>query len=330
MYHFYPPFFVVDEENSFAEAWESFCCKLLNLSLKTDEIYRRHPPEQGIDLYHPSKRTAYQCKSVESGKSSDFNVDKVLASIQAARAAQPNVGWKEFVVCTNVEITGSSEARLRSELPQIILRPRSYWLKLCGEFSVEVERNFRRLLTIPPERIAATINHAFYPSYSNKLRDMLDRQRVEIFLYSNRNDKVYRVPVSLDFKVQDLVHVFKNFFRLPAPTTIKSEGISVSLSHALVFAGQRQDFSKSLNEVGIVAGDIVTYWTTMVWETQDARFDDDKTHMITLEMTEASTKWSAKQILRMTYIQEIREAFAIVDETLDKALSIEAVINSFS
>src|SRR5260370_164353 len=116
IYILHPPIFVVPEETSFADAWEAFCCKTLNVREQTDEIYRRHHPEQGIDLYFPTKQIAYQCKSVESGKSSDFNVARALESVRVAKQVQPELGWKEYAICTNVDITGSSEKRLRAEL----------------------------------------------------------------------------------------------------------------------------------------------------------------------------------------------------------------------
>ncbi|HBN90794.1 MAG TPA: hypothetical protein DD408_16665, partial [Rheinheimera sp.] len=67
-YRLVPPFLYVPEEQDFSKAWEFFCCKLLNLSNMTTEIYVRNPPEQGVDIYYPSKKIAYQCKSVEYGK----------------------------------------------------------------------------------------------------------------------------------------------------------------------------------------------------------------------------------------------------------------------
>src|SRR5882724_11915453 len=168
-YYLYPPFFVVPEESNFADAWEAFCCKLLNLKEGTDSIYRRHPPEQGVDLYNPTKQIAYQCKSVESGKSGDFNVNKALSSIESARAAKTALAWDHYVLCTNVDISGTAEQKIRATLPDILIRPKSYWQSLCEEFETYVEKNFRRLLSIPPKRTLDTITRVFNTSYSDEL-----------------------------------------------------------------------------------------------------------------------------------------------------------------
>lgn len=322
IYHLYPPFFIVSEESDFADAWEAFCCKLLNLKEKTDDIYRRHPPEQGIDLYYPNKQTAYQCKSVESGKSGDFNVTKALESIKSAKSAKPKVPWKEYVLCTNVDITGTAEAKLREELPDIVIRPRSYWQKLCEEFKTYVERNFRLLLTIPADRIVDTINQAFYDNYSNELKAMLSKESFEIILYSNRHDKVYKIPVAPEFKVEDLLHILKWFFKLPGPRTIDSEGISVGLSHSIVFNGKKQVFSNSLQEAGIGAGSVITYWTTLVWEDEEgARFNADVIHMMTADMLERLDPTKRAQRAMKIFSDDIRKAFDQFDNELNGSQS---------
>jgi hypothetical protein len=315
-YYLYPPFLVVPEESSFADAWEAFCCKLLNLKEKTDEIYRRHPPEQGIDLYYPTKQIAYQCKSVESGKSGDFNVSKALDSIKSAKSAKAKAAWKEYVLCTNVDITGTAEAKLTEKLPNIIIRPRSYWQNLCEEFSTYVEKNFRLLLTIPQKRVVDTISQAFYANYSDKLKAMLNKNSFEVFLYSNRHDKIYRVPVSPEYKVEDLLHILKWFFGLPGPRTIESEGISVGLSHSIVFEGKKQVFSMSLQEAGIKTGSVITYWTTIIWEEEDTRFNADVIHMITIDTyARRDPRMRAERAMKI-FEADIQKAFAQFDKKL--------------
>src|SRR5437870_5691049 len=81
-YFFYPPFFEIAPEPSFDQAWESFCCLLLNLEHRTHDIRRRVPPDFGVDLYWPEQRIAYQCKAVLSGHAGDFAVSKAIRSIK--------------------------------------------------------------------------------------------------------------------------------------------------------------------------------------------------------------------------------------------------------
>jgi hypothetical protein len=322
-YHLYPPFLVVPEESDFPDAWESFCCKLLNLSEKTAEIYRRTPPEQGIDLLYPSKHIAYQCKSVESGKSGDFNLSNALASIAAAKKVQSEVGWKKYVLCTNVDITGTTEKKLKEALPDIILMPRSHWLTLCEEYSDKVERNFRVLLTIPPQRVLNTIDQAFYSNYSVELKKMLADNPFDIFLYSNRHEKVYRIPVASEFKVEDLLHLLRWFFKLPESRTISAEDISVSLSHALVFNGKKQILSDSLADIGITSGSVITYWTTFVWSEESATYKGELIHDVmeykTLGFVKGRSLEERVERAMRAFSESVQEAFMEFDTTLEES-----------
>ncbi len=121
VYRLTPPFLHLPEQTDFSKAWEGFCCKVLNLKFKTDEIYVRNPPEQGVDLFYPTQKIAYQCKSVESGKSGDFNSTHAISSYNAAQQHQQAIGWVEYALCTNVDITGTAEATLRSAIPNLTI-----------------------------------------------------------------------------------------------------------------------------------------------------------------------------------------------------------------
>ncbi|MFW9998410.1 MAG: hypothetical protein ACFFD4_40615, partial [Candidatus Odinarchaeota archaeon] len=147
IYKLYPPFLDVPEEHDFAGAWESFCCKMLNLTHDTSSIIRRKHPDQAVDLYDQEKEFAYQCKSVESGKSSDFRVDKSLDSIRKAKEARRDgtVPWKKYYLCTNVALSGKADTKLRKELPEIKILPESYWQQQCEKHSDYVRRFFRVL-----------------------------------------------------------------------------------------------------------------------------------------------------------------------------------------
>jgi hypothetical protein len=108
-YYFYPPFFVIVPQSSFDEAWEVFCCELLNLDNQTNAIRRRSPPDLGADLIWESKKTIYQCKVVENGQAGGFKPDKVNKSIETAKMNQSTLGWNRFVLCTNVDLSGEQE-----------------------------------------------------------------------------------------------------------------------------------------------------------------------------------------------------------------------------
>jgi hypothetical protein len=129
-----PPFFVVEPETSFANAWEVFCCDVLNRYYKTDAIYQRKPPEGGVDLYWPEKKIAYQCKSVED-KTGDFSLSKAKDSIDAAQKTREHLPWDKFILCSNVILTGEQERKLREKLKvgELELLTPSFWQPRCLE-----------------------------------------------------------------------------------------------------------------------------------------------------------------------------------------------------
>lgn len=317
-YRLHPPFLYVAEEQDFSKAWEHFCCKLLNIRNMTTEIYVRNPPEQGVDIYYPTKKISYQCKSVESGKSGDFNVTKALESIEAAKRIKNELGWEKYVLCTNVAISGSAEANLKKALPDIEIHSNSYWVQLCENNQLEVERNFRRLIDVPRPKVFDAIENRFLERYSEQLKTRIEKSAFDVFLYSNRHDTTYRVPISDEFTCKDLLGIFREFFKLPESANISSEGINVSLSHAVVFNGAMVPLSKTVTEAGIRHGDVITYWTKIVWQDAEKKFDGDVMHMMTGEMLNRMTRTlnQRRDAAIAEFSETLRECFELFDSAV--------------
>ena len=151
-YHLHPPLFVIEPQTSFDDAWEVFCCDLLNLHEKTTSIRQRHAPEGGIDLLWQERGIAYQCKSVEGGRAGGFNVSKAAESIRAAIAHREETGWREYYICTNVALTGTKEKSLRKVLPDVKFLTQSFWIPRCREHHEHVYRRFRVLVPMKDQR----------------------------------------------------------------------------------------------------------------------------------------------------------------------------------
>ena len=149
--YLYPPLFVVKPQTSFANAWEVFCCDVLNRHEKTTKIYRRKPPEGGVDLYWADKKIAYQCKSVEES-TGRFSITKAVRSLKSAIVTRKKLPWKKYVLCGNVALTGPQEQQLRAILPEIELLTPSFWVPRCREQSRYLESRFRRLESMDRRR----------------------------------------------------------------------------------------------------------------------------------------------------------------------------------
>lgn len=322
-YRLEPPFLYVAEEQDFSKAWEHFCCKLLNLSNNTTEIYVRNPPEQGVDIYYPSKKIAYQCKSIESGKSGDFNAAKAIESIEAAKRIKTELGWQTYVLCVNVAISGTAEAALKKALPDIQIFPNSHWTQLCETHPVEVERNFRKLVEVPRAKVIDAIYNRFIEHYSVQLQEKIKESSFDIFLYSNRHDTTYRIPVSESFSCRDLLGIFRELFKLPESASIAAQGIKVSLSHAVVFNGKKMTLSNSLKDAGIVHGSVITYWTTIVWKDAEKEFEGAVIHMMTSDMINRATRTLSQR--RDRAISEFSETLKQCFQIFDNAVSSQNV-----
>jgi len=143
--HLYPPLFIVEPQTSFADAWEVFCCEVINRHNETTEIYRRKAPESGIDLYWQSKQIAYQCKSVEDA-TSRFSVSKALKSLESAMKIRDSLRWNRYVFCTNVALTGPQEMQLRTILQEVEFLTPSFWVPRITEQLPHLRDRFRQLI----------------------------------------------------------------------------------------------------------------------------------------------------------------------------------------
>lgn len=318
-YRLLPPFLHVPEASSFPDEWERFCCKLLNLEHATTEIFVRSPPEQGIDLFYPTRKIAYQCKSVESGKSGDFNISHAIASYQSALPHQAAIGWAQYALCTNVDVTGTTLAKLQSAIPGLILLPASHWIGLCERHPLAVERNFRIVVDVQPRHVSYRENLGDVSAIFGDPPAQADPDRYMILLYSNRHDTLYRLPVRASMTVGQLVEALCELFRLPDQAAFESDQISVSLSHSLVFDGQRVPFGQTLASSGIGVGAAVTYWTTVRWQDRQEKreFQGNIIHMQTLSgFTASRSQQERKEAALETYQGMLAKRFAELDALL--------------
>jgi len=282
MYQLYPPIFIVNEETNFPNSWEVFCCKLLNLENSTSSIVRRLPPENGVDLFFPNQKIAYQCKSVENGLTSGFNLTKIKDSYNSALSIKSSLGWDKYVVCINTDLTGTQETNFKEELPDVTILTKSYWTTLCHKFSIMVQDNFRKLIPIYPKTVEEKITDKFCSDYSDRLKALLATNSFDLLFYSNRHNSVYRIPVSRDFEVEDLLSILIDIFNLP-PTTEYSGGINVSLSYSIVFNDKKVPLNKTIGESGIDENSVITFWQTITYSKNNKKTESTYMQMLTMD-----------------------------------------------
>lgn len=311
-YHLHPPFFIIEPESSFDDAWESFCCELLNLENRTNSIRRRLPPDLGCDLIWEEKKIAYQCKIVESGQASKLNMSKIKHSIETAIAHKDVVGWDRYILCTNVNLTGKQEQRIRAILPTIEFHSLTFWRALCKKFPSASDARCRQLVPVPKYAVVHAIDAAYLESYAQRLQNHLDTKTTTLLVYSNRQKQIFKVPVSLKFTVDDVLNILIEVFKLPGPANKNDIGINVSLSYSLIIEDKVVPLTKKLTELSHLLDKqpLVTFWKTIIWEDQQGQFKENSMEFITImRVTKNLPVGERSRIAIERYEQEINAGF---------------------
>ena len=256
-YRLCPPFLYSLEEDDFSKVWEVFCLKLLKAEMRTDEIERRMPPESGVDLYEKENQTAYQCKSVI--KDSKFNITKVKKSIDSALNIKNTLPWREYVVCSNVNLTEKqiTEIKNYNRSISINIKAGDYWVGLCEKFPIIVERNFRKIVEVPYSIIDNDFDVIISPEY-NKIKEKLKNNIIHILFYSSKHDKLYKLKVSSQITVSDLLILLRNFLKLD--DVFKLSKGEISIKDSIIIDNKNYGYNeKTIGEIGIKEGSIVYY-----------------------------------------------------------------------
>jgi hypothetical protein len=261
--------------NGFGDTWEQFTCKLLNLENDTAQIIIRKPPEQGVDLFYQKLGYAYQCKSVENGIDNEFNVTQAKQSISSALKIKDSLNWKEYYLCTNVEITGNQTTLLREIYKDLIILPKSYWITLCEKFSNFVEINFRKELILPkPSK--ATSNKSINDFYTENMLAKLNENSYDIHFYTQEHDKIYTIEVSDGFLVSELIDTIAAFLNRPSPLIVEyGSRTKVELSYILRINDKDLNPKKTLKELGIFAKSFIQLYVNYIVR-QENRYANDK------------------------------------------------------
>ena len=250
-YHFHPPYFRSDPFPSFADAWEIFCCQLLNLEKNTHEIRRWGAPEQGIDLIWDTRGLAYQCKSVEHelGK---FRLDKALESLKAALKYQAEYGWKTYGICTNVIVTGSTERTLKREYPDLKIYDHSYWLGLCRQFHDQIADYFGVLLPVLPAHVTNEVKN-IQQRFSRDILPLFSSHEllIHVFVAVHAYQYVFDLQVPPSMLAQEFLLLIKNLFRLPDPMTVSESGKVAYVTHYLCLGEREIPLTQRLGDLQI-------------------------------------------------------------------------------
>lgn len=254
-YFLHPPYFIIDPQTSFDEAWEVFCCQLLQLEHQTGAIHRRIPPESGVDLFWPAQGIAYQCKSTKNSQGKRLDLTKMKKSLHDAVRVQQSLGWQRYVFCTNVEITEPQSAALRQISPHIDFYGPPYWQLLCQRFHTSIAHRFRVMLPlIPPypstdfEEVQQRYEQEFASSLQRTYRD---DQLLKAHFFINRYKGGFEVQLPLTFTVAEAVNMLIRVLQLPGTLYLHEHDLTIAPLHRLLIENNEVSLDQQLGSLAL-------------------------------------------------------------------------------
>ena len=277
-YYLYPPFLIVPEETDFSDVWEVFCLKLLKLENGSEDIERRTPPDYGVDLHYKNKSIAYQCKSVDNG--SKFNITKSCKSLETALEIKNSLPWTTYIVCSNKNLTGEQEKKLKEIYNEVEVKGHDYWIGLCNKFEEQVKSNFRILVDVPKKRINSDTQLAF-SQFNSTIKDELAVEPIKVLLYQERDDKIYHLPVSRGLSINSLLEMLRCLLRFNKEITENNGRIHIN--HCVLIDGvkySKSDGNITLGEIGVTSKSLISHTIDITFPengyTLNAMFLNDK------------------------------------------------------
>lgn len=229
---------------------------MLTLALGTEEIIRRAAPDDGIDLFLPRERCAFQCKAVEA-LGGRFRTDDACASLQRALATRERTGWTSYEICSNLDLNANQEVKLRKLFPEIGIRGRSCWQDLCRRHPQVAARFFRPIAPVLDKAVDDALTAPMAIHFTEELRGQLSRDRRRVLFYSHRFDKLYEVPVSGESTTRGVIQQLQALLLLPFTHSDEKNGLFIDIDYALVHEGKRLLGLEMMGELGIRDGSII-------------------------------------------------------------------------
>ena len=186
-------------------------------------------------------------------------------SIQTALAYRSQLRWKRYVLCTNVDLTNPQKLSLKKVLPDIEFMGAATWVDLCKEFAQLVADRFNVLvpMPMPQERVLRSLNEAYLNDYRQHFVFSKQQDKITLFVYSQRRDYMFELPIPSTCSVCDVLITLRNIFNLPPPEII--EQYHIIWKHTLSINGQPVSPDQRISELIQEDKPIVTLWKSVVW-----------------------------------------------------------------
>ena len=266
---------------NFGEAWELLCFALLKAETSDAALLRLLPPDRGVDILNTTTMNAYQCKSSERGVFGTLDAVDCIASLKTAVAARSALGWNEYYLAVNAQVTGSGLAKIYEHatatgIPKPILLSPEYWDELCEKHRDLIVGFFDYRVFISESEVIEALQKArYYESVIAEARIQLSSAPIRITVSNNRTPLLLDLPFSSELTVEKLLDVAQELMGITLdwanyPDLNTSCGPSLSMT-----VDQRSiPFKKKLGELSEDERGRLQLWIKLVWQ-DGLRRDED-------------------------------------------------------
>jgi hypothetical protein len=275
-YNFSSEFFhIIPPSTSFGKAWEAFCYDLLKAEFNDPSLQRFEAPDTGIDIWHKSTASVYQCKSDERGALGSLSANDSIQSLQAAVKFRKSLNWANLFFATNANYTGtaikkileeSSSLGLTSE--QINFRGPEYWSDLCEKHFDKVAHYLDYRIKVTEEQVIEAFRKArYYDEYIKKFEKSISDSTFVLKIKNNRTPVELEVPFSPELSVENCVDAIQELLGVSLKWTNFSDlGTSSGPSISLSVNRKGQTFSQKIEDVEKSRGnEDLEFWITLIW-----------------------------------------------------------------
>ena len=315
---------VTPPATNFGEAWELLCFTLLRSETADSGLLRLTPPDRGVDILSSITGNAYQCKSSERGIFGSIDADDCINSLNTALKAQPALGWKQYSLAINGQLTGAGLGRINlfaasKQIQPPVVLPADYWAELCEKHRSRIEGYFDYRVFISEQEVVEALRKArYYDSVINAAKESLATSPLKVTVSNNRTPLLLDIPFSSDLTVEKLLDVAQELMGISLDwANYPDLGTSCGPSLSLTVDKSSLAFKTKLNELSADQLSRLQVWIKLIWKDElrkDKDHYDGTTQLFQLEYYRGGSAPQASNASRGS--ETLSRTEAIVQNTI--------------
>jgi hypothetical protein len=261
--------------HDFQVVWAGLCRDLLIAEFGPKDLIRLDTAECGLDLLDRTTGTGFRFQGIENPQVGELAVEPAVASLQLAEAHREELGWRRYVLATNVSYSPEAIETLTSKCREI--SPQAHeleffdqrcWSALCAKHEQALRNWFDYRVLVTPEAVIQAFRTAgYYDRFVQEYEVKMKATEFHVVLTNNRTPLELDIPFASDLSVENLLDVGKILLQLKLDSTpFPDLGTSARLSLSITIDRVAQSFKKTLSEIGIRSGGELQLWVQVIWQ----------------------------------------------------------------